>query len=189
MIDAQIWQNYKQGDRSAYETIYKEHADYLLHYGYKISSNGELVEDAVHDLFVELWKNRATIGQTDNIRAYLTVSLRRKVIRAVQRKQKTSADIKIEDVPFEADLAIDEIIAASEENSHRSQQLTSAMAQLSNRQREVLYMKYYAQMNNEEISDALKINNQSVRNLVYRSIEQLKKFFLWSLWLINIFLN
>ena len=55
------------------------------------------------------------------------------------------------------------------------------MNKLSDRQREVLYMKYYSQMNNEEISEALGINNQSVRNLTHRSIEQLKKLFAWIL--------
>lgn len=187
MTDAQIWQNYKLGDRAAYESIYKEHVTFLLHYGYKIATDSDLVQDAVHDLFVELWKNRSSIGQTDNIRAYLTVSIRRKVIKAIQTKQKSSSDIAVEDVPFTAELAIDDIIIAGEEDDEKKRQLKSAMAQLSDRQREVLYMKYYAQMNNDDISAALGINNQSVRNLVYRSIEQLKKVFAWCLLILNFF--
>lgn len=179
MTDLDIWQQLKSGQQSAFEAIYKGHADYLINYGHKISSSGEVVEDAIHDLFVEIWKNRATIGDTDNIRAYLTVALRRKIIKMLQKHQKTTSDKAPEDVDFSPELAIDEIIIASERSAEWTAKLKAAMGQLSNRQREVLYMKYYSQMSNEEISDALEINNQSVRNLVHRSLEQLKKMFFW----------
>jgi len=179
MTDTILWQQLKSGQQSAYEAIYRGHADYLLNYGYKISSDEVIVEDAIHDLFVEIWKNRETIGPTDNIRAYLTVSLRRKIIRALQKRQKTSSDKTPEETDFSAELAIDEVIIASERSEEWGRKLKAAMDQLSNRQREVLYMKYYSQMNNEDISEALGINNQSVRNLVHRSLEQLKKLFFW----------
>jgi len=179
MTDTLIWQQLKSGQQSAYEAIYRGHADYLLHYGYKITSSEEIVEDAIHDLFVEIWKNRETIGSTDNIRAYLTVSLRRKIIKSLQKRQKTTSDKTPEEVNFAAELAIDEVIIAAERSEEWGRKLKNAMSKLSDRQREVLYMKYYSQMSNEDISEALEINNQSVRNLVHRSLEQLKKLFFW----------
>jgi len=179
MTDTQLWQQFKDGQQSAYAAIYKGHADYLLRYSYRITSNELVIEDAIHDLFVEIWKNRSTIGSTDNIRAYLTVALRRKIIKAIQKKQKTDSDKTPEELNFQTELAIDEIMIATERSAEWTQKLQSAMAKLSDRQREILYMKYYSQMNNDEISEALGINNQSVRNLAYRSIEQLKKLFIW----------
>jgi len=179
MTDSQLWQQLQSGEQSAYAAIYKGHADYLLRYSYRITSDELAIEDAIHDLFVEIWKNRETIGSTDNIRAYLTVALRRKIVRTLQKKQKTESDKVPEEIHFNAELAIDEIIIATERSEEWSLKLEKAMSLLSDRQREVLYMKYYSQMNNEEISEALGINNQSVRNLVHRSLEQLKKLFLW----------
>jgi len=184
MTDILLWQQLKSGQQSAYEAIYRGHADYLIHYGYRITSSEEIVEDAVHDLFVEIWKNRQTIGSTDNIRAYLTVSLRRKVIKALQKIQKTTIDKTPEEVDFSAELAIDEVIIASEQSAEWGAKLKSAMSKLSNRQREVLYMKYYSQMSNYEISEALEINNQSVRNLLHRSLEKLKQLFFWMILLL-----
>lgn len=181
MTDTELWQQFKDGQQSAYAAIYKGHADYLLRYCYRITSDELIIEDAIHDLFVEMWKNRSTIGLTDNIRAYLTVALRRKIIKTIQKKQKTESDKTPEELNFQTELAIDEIIIATERSAEWAQKLQSAMNQLSDRQREVLYMKYYSQMNNEEISEALGINNQSVRNLTHRSIEQLKKLFIWAI--------
>jgi len=179
MTDTELWRQFKDGQQSAYAAIYKGHADYLLRYCYRITSDELVIEDAIHDLFVEMWKNRSTIGHTDNIRAYLTVALRRKIIKVIQKKQKTESDKTPEELNFQSELAIDEIIIATERSEEWTKRLQSAMNQLSHRQREVLYMKFYSQMSNEEISDALGINNQSVRNLAHRSIEQLKKLFIW----------
>ena len=179
MTDTQLWQQFKHGQHSAYAAIYKGQADYLLRYCYRITSDELIIEDAIHDLFVELWKNRSTIGDTDNIRAYLTVALRRKIIKILQKKQKTESDKTPEELNFQTELAIDEVIIATERSAEWAKKLQSAMNKLSDRQREVLYMKYYSQMNNEENSEALGINNQSVRNLTHRSIEQLKKLFAW----------
>ena len=179
MTDTQLWQQFKDGQQSAYAAIYTGHADYLLRYSYRVTSDELIIEDAIHDLFVEMWKNRSTIGATDNIRAYLTVALRRKIIKAIQKKQKTESDKTPEELNFQTELAIDEVIIATERSEEWAHKLKSAMGKLSDRQREVLYMKYYSQMNNDEISEALGINNQSVRNLTHRSIEQLKKLFVW----------
>jgi len=110
MTDTQLWQQFKDGQQSAYAAIYKGHADYLLRYCYRITSDELIIEDAIHDLFVEMWKNRSTIGSTDNIRAYLTVALRRKIIKTLQKNQKTQSDKTPEELNFQTELAIDEVI-------------------------------------------------------------------------------
>lgn len=179
MTDFQIWQQLKDGHQSAFESIYKDHIGYLVRYGYKITKDESLIEDSAHDLFVELWKNRTTVGKTDNIRAYLTVALRRKIIKSLQKQKKTQSEKEPEEINFSTELAIDEVIIQTERSEEWSKKLQGAMSKLSDRQREVLYMKFYSRMNNEEISEALGINNQSVRNLVHRSLEQLKKLFFW----------
>lgn len=186
MTDTLLWQKLKDGDQTAYSVIYQNHIDYLLKYGFKITQDEATIEDAVHDLFVELWKNRSTVGNTDNIRAYLTVSLRRKIIKTLQKVQKTNSNRSPEDYDFQVDLAIDEVITKSEKDKESALRLKKAMDQLGDRQKEALYLKYYSQMSNEQISEAMNITNQSVRNLIYRSLEQLKRIFMW-IWIIIFF--
>jgi RNA polymerase sigma factor (sigma-70 family) len=50
-----------------------------------------------------------------------------------------------------------------------------ALAQLSNRQKEIIYLKFYQELNYEEVSDIMNINYQAARNLLYQSIKSLKK--------------
>ena len=48
------------------------------------------------------------------------------------------------------------------------------MEKLPRRQREAVFLKFYVNMTNEEISDFMKINIQSVYNLVFGALANLK---------------
>lgn len=182
MTDKQLWQRLKDGNEEALERIYREHVDALLRYGYQFSTDVSLIEDCVHDLFVELWRNRQGLGNNDSIRPYLLVALRRKVIKQVHRQQKTRGDGDSQEIDFIPVPAIDESIIGEEIAAAQSVRLKAAMEQLSKRQREALYLKYYEGMSYEQICEALGINYQSVRNLVFAGIKALRDY-LTVLWL------
>ena len=46
---------------------------------------------------------------------------------------------------------------------------------ISNTQREAVYLRYIAEMNYSEISDKLNIKQESARKLIYRAIKSLKE--------------
>ncbi|HEY1199844.1 MAG TPA: sigma-70 family RNA polymerase sigma factor, partial [Niastella sp.] len=50
-----------------------------------------------------------------------------------------------------------------------------ALGQLSNRQKEIIYLKFYQELNYDEVSEIMNINYQAARNLLYQSIKSLKK--------------
>lgn len=174
MNDLALWKKLKDGDQAALEKIYREQAVTLLRYGKKISKNEQLVEDAIQDLFIELWKNRQTIGETDSIKRYLLTALRRKVIRMLKKQSKRNDQIEMEDLPFMATIAIDEQIMAKELSEERSEQLKIAMEQLSKRQKEGIYLKYFMEMDYEDIGEIMGISYQSTRNLVFNALKSLK---------------
>jgi len=177
MNDQQLWQRLKDGHEDALERIYRDHVDALLRYGFQFCKNDPLIEDCVHDLFVELWRNRSGLGNTDNIRPYLLVALRRKLIKQLKRLQKTQHSPDSGELEFMAVPGIDEAIIGKEISDAKALQLGKAMAKLSKRQREALYLKYYEDLSYEEICEALGINYQSVRNLVFAGIKALRKYF------------
>lgn len=175
MSDKILWRQLKEGNHNALETIYRTHFAHLLNYGRKFSNNSATIEDAIQELFIELWNKRDALGETDAIKPYLLVSLRRKIIRSVKMIQKTTNDNEPTDYHFDAVLAIDEDIIGKELAAEKKQKLTEAMEKLSNRQREVLYLKYQNNMDYEGISEAMDINYQSARNLVSKAISALSK--------------
>ena len=190
MQDLQLWQQLKAGEKNALAQIYEDHAAKLLKYGYKFADNEQLVEDCLQDLFVELWKNRAGLSDTDSIQRYLFVALRRKVIRQVDRIKKKIHSEEPQEYQFDVDLSIDDRLIAQETAEEQVQLLKKAVEGLSSRQKEVIYLKYYAEMDYQDISEVMDINYQSVRNLVFNALKSLKKqMTLWWLVLLQFLLN
>ncbi len=52
--------------------------------------------------------------------------------------------------------------------------MLDALGRLSNRQREIIYLKYYQNLSYEEVSEIMNINYQVARNLLYQAIKSLK---------------
>lgn len=58
-----LWREFKEGSELAFTAIYKKHVNSLYHYGERLTRHKELIEDSIHDFFVELWKQRENYGK------------------------------------------------------------------------------------------------------------------------------
>lgn len=86
--DEFLWTGFRNGDRLCLEMLVKKHYALLYDYGKKFTGDQELVKDAIQELFLVLWKNRATIGETQSVRNYLFKALRRKIERLLNAKKE-----------------------------------------------------------------------------------------------------
>ncbi|MEL6194681.1 MAG: sigma-70 family RNA polymerase sigma factor [Bacteroidota bacterium] len=179
MNDHDLWQALKNGDKSALESIYKDHVEHLIRYGYRFSQDTQLIEDCLQDLFIELWNKRTGLGSTKNIRPYLMVSLRRKLIKKIKKYQLHQADLEPDTYDFQVDLDIEQLMIQDEHSAEQLNRIKSAFAALSDRQKEAIFLKYYQDMDYEEIGEAMNINYQSVRNLVFRAVKSLRELLFW----------
>ena len=174
MSDKNIWNNLRNGDQKALEEIYRRYFSVLYDYGRKLSRDENTVEDCIQELFVEIWNRREKLSETDAIKPYLLVSLKRKIFQTVKKLRK-STDTELEEKHFDAELSIDEILIAKETTTEQKDNLKSAFNELSDRQKEILYLKYYAEMDYDEITEIMQMNYQSARNLVSRALQKLSK--------------
>lgn len=172
--DIELWNRLREGDKSALQEIYNQEFEYLFNYGRKVFQKIELVEDAIHDLFVELWQRHQSLGPTDSIRKYLATSLRRKVIAQLKKDSKSQATESFDQITFDVELSIEDIIAAKELNEEQSARLKSAFDKLSTKQKEILYLRFYQGMDYEQIAEVLGMKYQSLRNAVSRAIKNLR---------------
>ncbi|MFZ1703870.1 MAG: sigma-70 family RNA polymerase sigma factor [Saprospiraceae bacterium] len=170
MSNPDLWQLCKKGDRAAFKQIYLDHIDNLMAYGYKICQDQELLQDAVHDLFVYIWEKRTTLSDTDSIIKYLCVSLRRRLIKNIEDGKKTTFDVELENHSLNM-TSSRENEWIQEEDDHKTQKnIQAAIAKLPKRQQEAIHLKYYQNLSYEEICDIMEINYQSVRNLISRAV-------------------
>ena len=173
MEDLELWKNMKQGDRSAFEMIYRNHIQALYKYGCRLSPDINLIEDCIHDLFLDLWNNRKSIGETDSIAPYLITALRRKVFRKSKKAQKTQLQESTE--TFDRETIFHWPEEDTESSSKNQKQIQSLIQNLTARQKEIIYLKYIRGLDYEEIGDILNMKYQSVRNLVHRALLKMRK--------------
>ncbi|MEL6657734.1 MAG: sigma-70 family RNA polymerase sigma factor [Bacteroidota bacterium] len=180
--DQSLWEQLRAGQQQALATIYEQEVDALFRYGCQFTADQGLVQDCIQDLFIELWKNRATIGTTTAIRQYLLVALRRKIVRQLQqRSNRQERAEKVQAESTDREQAIDEQIVQAEEVTTQQEQIARALQLLSDRQREVLYLKYFEEIDYKQIAEMLGINYQSVRNTASAGIKALRKLLAWLL--------
>ena len=166
--DFELWKSFKEGNDEALKTIYYTHFKHLYNYGRKFSSDKELVENCVQDLYIDLIKKRENLGDTNNISLYLLKAIKRKLIRKLQQEKKT----------LNLDFAFAEwspITEPGTSNLAHREKLIGVINQLSHQQREIIYLKYFNSLNNKEIAEILDINYQTVRNVLVTALKKLRK--------------
>ncbi|WP_353719288.1 sigma-70 family RNA polymerase sigma factor [Dyadobacter sp. 676] len=176
--DTLLWNAFQGGDRDAFASIYKNYIDELLSYGYRVTSDRQLIRDSIQDLFLHIWLRRENLATTDSIKFYLFRSLRNRIIRNSEKHHETPrGDIEaLADLADEYD-AFESAISLADGPSDSYEKLADAVNRLSSRQREAIQLRYLHGFSPDQIAEMMQMNNQSVRNLLHRAISQLRLFF------------
>ncbi len=173
--EVEIWDQFRGGDQQAFTTLYQHFIQPLFTYSMGITNDRDLIKDCLHDLFVELWKNHATLGPTTSVKYYLMASIKRKLIRQLEtnlRNQSHHLNFTrdfVEDLPSKESLVI-----KSEEDLQLGHQLRACLHVLSKRQRQAIHLKYFENLDTEQISQSMCINPQSVYNLIFGALRTMK---------------
>ena len=127
-------------------------------------------EDAVQEAIIDLWQRRNELDHVRDLRAYAMQSLKNRCI-SLLRKSRDIATDKIELLDAVDDEAIREEVALTEERSAR---LDGMMAQLPERQREAVTMKYIEGVSHEEMQRRLGMTSTNVYATLSRAMNTLK---------------
>lgn len=169
-----LWSEFKKGNEKAFTTIYNQYIVALYHYGEMITSDKELIEDSIHDFFVDLWKNRENLAQVYSIKFYLYKGLKRKIIRNLSLKRKFPLNDVTDGHDFEMVLSHEFNVIANETSEQQKTDTLKALNKLSRRQKEAVILKFYEGLTYKEIGNLLSISTKSTYTLIYRAIDVLK---------------
>lgn len=171
--DSTYWAQFKAGDQEALGKIFQNHFQELFFYGVKILPVADLVKDIIQEMFVRLWDRRDSVGNVTNVKPYLLVTLRNELIRVAKDNRFAEMESSLNAEPFI--LAVDDFIILEESSLELNQRLVKSLNQLSDRQREVILLRFYHNLGFEELAEVLDMNVQSVRNLLFRGLEKIRK--------------
>lgn len=171
--DAEQWDAFRLGDKSAYAQIYERYFDALYSYGKRFVLDHTQVEDAIQDLFINLWRTREKLSAVDNIKFYLFRSLRRD-IRRLSEKEKFSETIDLENLLLINEYPAEEQ-ASPESQDELTQRLIAILKNLPKRQLEAIMLRYYENFGIDEIASIMNVSEKTVRNTLHNSITLLRK--------------
>lgn len=128
-----------------------------------------LAEDIVQDAFTALYSRHGeTLDDVDNALAYLRTSVVNLGRSALRRRRTARAYTP----PHEPDAgSAEDAVLLSDE--HR--RVLAALGNLTERQREVLVLRYWSDMSEAQIADALGLSRGTVKSTASRALDSLEK--------------
>ncbi|SKC15774.1 RNA polymerase sigma factor [Dyadobacter psychrophilus] len=172
----ELWNRFRQHDEQAFDELAERRYRLLFNYATKFTKDTELIKDCIQDLFLELWYRRTRLTDTSYVTVYLICALRNNLLRKlkVNTRLDDSADIAVSCEGFTDNLTIETMLISSESMSQKEREIRNAINRLPKRQQEVIFLKFYEGLSNDEIAKVMEIERQTVSNFIYRAIAQLK---------------
>ena len=162
------WRKIKSGDEQEWSLLFSEHVDFLYSYGMKINR-----EDVIQEVFISLYEKRNSLDDLMNVRAYLCRAVRYKLLDQL----KKAPHLSIEEISEEEFLLAVKQVQSSDniEIAKKSSFVQKMLDKLSPRQREIIYLRYFRDMDIEEIVTTIGINKQSIYNLLSSALKIMRK--------------
>lgn len=175
--DTIVWNSFRKGDDEAYILIYRKYIKDLYFQGLQFTRNKEIIKDCIQDVFTKLYKYRANLGDTDNIKYYLLVSMRNQLLTTIS-KEKIYVDTGAEnaDQESQSEKNIEEILIEQEENMTLEEKVNLIMSLLTDRQKEAIRYRYIECLSPEEICALMGLNYQSLQNILSRSLKKIRQY-------------
>lgn len=168
------WKGLINGDSEAFRRLYEKSVDELFRYAGRITRDDALIEDAIQDLYIKLWEKRNRLPKDAYPKAYLYTSIRNNLIRTMERHYNKYSDVEVDQMQLGEEASAEKDWIEGENEELTSSSLKKALDQLPERQRELIHLKYQAGLSYEEIEQVMGITNQSLRNLMNRSMKKLR---------------
>lgn len=172
---AELWNAFRGGDARALAILFETYYEALYHYGLKLTGDEDLVKDCIQNLFQKLWRRREGLRAVQVVKAYLFKALRRHLGDETTLLKKHRHLLPAYTDSFEVTYSHEEFLIAQQGDAEQSARLLAALNQLSKRQREALYLKFFDGFTYERIAEVMSLNVQSVRNLIFNALQVLRK--------------
>jgi RNA polymerase sigma factor (sigma-70 family) len=169
--DDQLIALLKASDEKGFDVLYDRYADKMFLAAYNKLKDNQQSQEVVHDVFLNIWKNR-TDCQITNVAAYLKQAVRLRVINVILRKKSHPFFDLFDSIiqsPFEADHPIlkKDLIYLIE----------SWIKTFPENRRKIFVKHYFEGLSHLEIAKEMELSPKTIQNQLSISIQHLKSNF------------
>ncbi len=173
--DFYLWKGFKRGDKNALNVIFRRYYPLLHNYGRKLTQNTTLTEDCLQDFFLYLYEHRHNLKDVDTIKPYLFKAFRNRLFNYLKVNTNIVSLETIEKNGLPIEFSAEELMIHQENAQLQNAQILPLLNQLTNKQKELIYLKYYNNLSITDIAEVVGISYQGVLNGLSKTMKKLRK--------------
>jgi RNA polymerase sigma factor (sigma-70 family) len=161
---------FKKGDASSCDVIYGMHSMTMFRFAFKILKNIEDAEDAVMITFWKLWDDRSSIEDPEHLFRWLRMVTFRSSVD-ILRKNERAIHVELDDSAFNTYHPSPDDALIQEAFLRR---LDKEVANLPDKIRQAFVMRYFKEMEYDEIAKALNLTANSAAKYASNALVSLR---------------
>jgi RNA polymerase sigma-70 factor (ECF subfamily) len=169
----------KDGDRKAFEWLFKIYYSDLCKYAANLVLNETIAEDLVMDIFVKLWEAEDKLSINTSLSGYLFTSVHNHCLNYLTRKHRRFTELNTETVD-----KLNKLIPAGDNAGVSegidvvvlSRKIEKCIDELPDESKKIFLMSRTEELPNKEIAARLGISENTVKVQIYRALKKMKTF-------------
>ena len=160
------------GNRALFEKLALANLDSATRVAHRLTGNQDLADELVQETMLRAVRNWESFRH----QAQFNTWLYRILINAFRDQHRTKPRVNFVEVQPNTHVAKSDSVEANVEATELSELVGKLIAELPDRQREVLVLSTYEQLSNQQIADALKIEVSNVHVTLSTARKKLKEW-------------
>ena len=166
IAEGEIIQRCQAGDQEAFRSVVESYQNVLFGTAYLMTGSRTVAEDQVQEAFISAWKGIGSFRPGHPLKPWLVRILVNKVL---SYKRANSIAVST----LNPDIITDPVDDPTEDIELKDQ-LQRFLPRLSEEQRQVVLLRYFAELSIAETSAALRRRQGTVKSQAHRALELLK---------------
>ena len=170
MTDDEAVLRCQEGDREAFRHLVEQYKGPLFGTAYLLTGNAAQAEEHVQDAFLLAWRGIRTFRRGSALKPWL-MRILVNAVRSQQRKRSLATVPLEESIPLGAPAGQHEAIEASEDR----QAVRQALAQLSPEHRQVVVLRYFADLTVAQVAQSAGVREGTVKSRLHRALRHMRE--------------
>jgi RNA polymerase sigma-70 factor (family 1) len=171
--DYELTLRLKAHDEIAFDTLFRRYSPYLYSIAIQYVKDPALAEDALQEVFLKVWTNRAQLDESQSIRSYLATAMRHQILNLIRNEKRAILrHLSHQTTLPDADTTTEETLLLNEYSSVFKEGLRKLSAQ----RRLVFTLRSEQGLSNEEVASKLKISINTVKVQYYQACRFLRDY-------------
>lgn len=172
--DTDLVEKMKQGDRTAFDSLYEKYSTKILRSAYLLTGDYQLSEDILQETFVKCFLHAGKLRDNERFEVWLIQIMHRTAWKMLKETKREVPDEEIESTAEQSDGS--DCLTTMLRQEQRAE-IGEALKNLDRKHREVAVLYYFNQLSVGEIARATGQFEGTVKSRLYQARKLLKQRF------------